>query len=113
MPETNGDWRERMDRFERGLAHLLENQARHEQWLVRHDAAMDKLLSSQQQLLTAQVLLTDRVEKVAQSVERLSAKVSELAIAQKHTDSVIAETNERLNALIQIIDGVVRRENRP
>jgi hypothetical protein len=37
MPETNGEtWRERMDRFERGLAHLLENQARREENLHLH-----------------------------------------------------------------------------
>ena len=37
---TNGDWRERMDRFERGLEHLLQNQAMHDARLDRHEAAI-------------------------------------------------------------------------
>jgi hypothetical protein len=53
------------------------------------------------QLLTAQVVLTDRVDKLAQT---LDVAIRELKDAQKHTD-------ERLNALITVADGIVR--NRP
>ena len=52
-------------------------------------------------LLTAQVLLTDRVDKLAVSVQELRDAQRE---AQKHTD-------ERLNALIAVVDDLVR--NRP
>jgi len=47
------------------------------------------------QLLTAQVVLTDRVEK-------LTASVQELRESQKDTD-------DRMNALIAVVDGIVRR----
>lgn len=46
-------------------------------------------------LLTAQVVLTERLEKLA-------VGVLELKEAQKHTD-------ERLNALITVVDGLVRK----
>jgi hypothetical protein len=52
-------------------------------------------------LLTAQVLLTDRVDKLAVSVQELREAQRE---AQKHTD-------ERLNALIAVVDDLIR--NRP
>lgn len=47
------------------------------------------------QLLTAQVLLTDRVDKLAITVQ-------ELAESQKHTD-------DRLNALIHVVDDWITR----
>ena len=49
------------------------------------------------QLLTAQIMLTDRLD-------RLAVQVSELSEVQKHGD-------ERLNALIVTVDGMIR--NRP
>ena len=52
-------------------------------------------LQEHQLLLKAQVVLTDRVDRNAVSIQ-------ELREAQKHTD-------ERLNALIAVVDGVVRR----
>jgi hypothetical protein len=47
-------------------------------------------------LLRSQVVMSD-------SFERLTAKVTELAEAQRHTE-------ERLNDLIKIVDGIVRRQ---
>jgi hypothetical protein len=51
------------------------------------------------QLLTAQVVLTDRVDKLAIT---LDTAIKELSAAQRHTD-------ERMNALIAVVDGIVRR----
>ena len=48
-----------------------------------------------QLLLKAQVVLTDRMDKLADRMDKLAA-------SQQHTD-------ERLNALIGVVDGVVRR----
>ena len=50
-------------------------------------------------LLIAQVVLTDRVDKLAVSVQELRDEMRE---SQKYTD-------ERLNALIGVVDGLVRR----
>ena len=104
----------RLDRIERAIEHLLDVSARHDASLAAvgertaqnqihldaltvmmnaMNANMDRFQQEFQQdlkiLLTAQVLLTDRVDKVTEG--------------QKHTD-------ERLNALIQVVDGFYRRQ---
>ena len=83
--EPNGSGRSRLDRME-GLMELL---------IDDHVRFQDDL----KQLLTAQVVLTDRVDK-------LTVSVATLAEAQKHTD-------ERLNALISIVDGLIRKQPPP
>lgn len=52
-----------------------------------------------QQLLKAQVLLTDAQRKTEE-------KLVELAEAQRHTD-------ERLNSLIRVVDDIIRNRKRP
>jgi hypothetical protein len=46
--------------------------------------------------------LTDRVDKLTERVDVLVSKVDDLAEMQKHTD-------QRLNALIDVVDDLVRR----
>ncbi len=82
----------RMDRFERGLEHLLKAQATHE---ARAAARFEELERARQefgsdlsQLLKAQVLLTDSQRSLIE--------------AQRQTD-------ERLDALIQVVDPIIRK----
>jgi len=56
---------------------------------------------STRKLLTAQVVLTDKVDKIA---DKLAVSVQELRDAQKHAD-------ERLNTFITVVDGLFL--NRP
>jgi len=58
MAEENG-WRERMDRFERGLGHLFETQARHE-------GMIDRLLQAQRTALDS----INALARIAESHER-------------------------------------------
>ena len=51
------------------------------------------------QLLTAQIVLTDRVDRLARQVEESHRELRE---AQKHTD-------DRLNALISVVDDLIRK----
>jgi hypothetical protein len=94
MPEdaSNGHGQSRLDRLE-GLMELLIND--HVQFQQEH-----------KQLLTAQVVLTDRVDKLAaearQGREEMRTMFRELAESQCHTD-------ERLNALIAVVDDPVRK----
>jgi hypothetical protein len=81
--EPNGHKNPRMDRLE-NLMELL---------ITDHLAFSDE----HKKLLAAQVVLTDRLEKLAVSVQ-------ELREVQKHTD-------ERMSALIITVDGLIR--NRP
>ena len=97
MAEQNGS--SRMDRIERALELLISD---HVQFREEHKA-----------LLTAQVLVTDKVEKLSDKVDKLSDELKALA---KHTDERFAEvaqrflaTDERLNALITVVDGIIRR----
>lgn len=79
--EDNGHGKSRLDRLE-GLMQLL---------IEDHLKFRDDL----RQLLTAQVLLTDRVDKLAVTVQ-------ELTESQKHTD-------DRLKALIHVVDDWITR----
>lgn len=90
MAEQNGS--SRMDRIERALELLISD---HVQFREEHKA-----------LLTSQILLTDKVDKLSDELKALA----------KHTDERFAEvaerfaaTDERLNALINVVDGFIRR----
>jgi ribosome-associated translation inhibitor RaiA len=87
MPDMheNGSGESRLDRMERMMAELAEGH-------VRFD-------DEHKRLLTAQVVLTDRVDKLAVT---LDTAIKELSASQRHTD-------ERLNALIAVVDDIVRR----
>jgi hypothetical protein len=88
MPSENGT--NRLDRIERILELLVDD---HVQFREEH-----KLL------LTAQVLLTERLDKLAEAGKATDERIEKLAEAGKATD-------ERLNGLITIVDGLIR--NRP
>jgi hypothetical protein len=96
---TNGDNKSRLDRIEQ-IVELLVND--HVQFREEH-----------RQLLKAQVLLYDSTQrlheftqKLAQTQAEANIKLSELAEAQKHTD-------EKLAALIDVVDSLVRRTPPP
>jgi hypothetical protein len=84
----NGHGQSRLDRLE-GLVEVLMNG--HIEFETEH-----------KRLLIAQVVLTDRIDRVTQRLDRLTEQVSELRDAQKGTD-------ERMNALITVVDDIVRR----
>jgi len=122
--QSNGD---RMDRFERGLEHLLEAQVRHE---TRSAARFERIERGQvefrtdlAQLLKAQVLITDAQRKVTDAQREVIDVQREVTDSQgKLTDShrvldeklaalaeAQRETTEKLNALIALVDGLVKR----
>ena len=119
MSEANG-WRERMDRFDRGMEHLLQSQAMHAERLTRHDAEIADLFTAHKHLLTAQIVLTERVDKMAERVDKmadrvdkLAASVAELTEAQKRNVEAEKRTDDRLNALVAVVDDLVRHDKRP
>ena len=88
---------------------------------------LEQLINSQKHLLQAQVILSDRQDRSEQllgkllehlettgsnlstltvNVSALASRVQELAEGQRHTD-------ERLNALIAVVDELVRRGGTP
>ncbi len=86
--EQNGHGLSRLDRME-GLMQLLIDD--HLKFSDEHKS-----------LLTSQILLTDQVGKIAGAMKVLDEKMLELAEAQKHTE-------ERMNALINIVDDLSRK----
>ena len=83
--QYSGNGQSRLDRLEGLMGLLIEDHV--------------KFQEEHKLLLTAQVVLTDRVDRLAQT---LDTAVRELSEAQKHTD-------ERLNALIAVVDDLVRK----
>ena len=86
MPENNGT--ARLDRIERALELLVDD---HVQFREEH-----KLL------LTAQILLTEAQKRTDEALKRTDEKLAALAVT-------VDEVTGKLNALIQVVDGIVRR----
>lgn len=61
-----------------------------------------KFSDEHKQLLTAQVVLTDRMD-------RLTTTMQELAEAQKRTDQQMKDSDGRLGILIRMMDEFIRR----
>ena len=90
MAGQNGS--SRMDRIERALELLI---ADHELFREEHKA-----------LLTTQVMLTDNLNKLAEVQRKSDERWSELS---RQLDERFAATDERINALITVVDGIIRR----
>jgi hypothetical protein len=90
MENTGQNGNARMDRLE----HLMEL------LITDHLSFSD----DHKKLLTAQVVLTDRLDQLTDRLDKLAVSVQELRDQGKHTD-------DRLNALITVVDGLIR--NRP
>jgi hypothetical protein len=93
MSESNGN--SRLDRIERTLEKLSGTVYNHEAAIADHEKIMaghDRILKQieETQLLTAKALLR-------------------LAEAQKVTEIKMNETTEKLDALIKIVDDVIRK----
>jgi hypothetical protein len=94
VAEQNGA--SRMDRIERALELLIDD---HIQFREEHKA-----------LLTSQVLLTDKVDKLADELKAIAQQTAKrIAELAQQTKERFAETDERLHALINVVDGLIRR----
>ena len=83
--QQSGNGQGRLDRLEGLMALLIDDHV--------------KFQEEHKQLLTAQVVLTDRLDRLVQTVAETERTLKE---AQKSTD-------ERLNALINVVDDIVRK----
>jgi hypothetical protein len=54
-------------------------------------------------VLTAQVLMNDRMERAETSIQRLAETMLALADSQKHTDEKLAGVADKLDALTDIV----------
>jgi uncharacterized protein YoxC len=95
--EQNGHGNSRLDRLE-NLMDLL---------ITDHLAFTDE----HKKLLTAQVVLTDTVDKLADRVDKLTVTVDKLAVSVNELREAQKATDDRMSALIGVVDGFIR--NRP
>ena len=64
---------------------------------------MVQLANSQRHLLTAQVLMNDRMERAETAIQKASETILALAESQKHTDEKLAGMADKLDALTDIV----------
>ncbi len=67
------------------------------------DSTLEHLANSQRHLLTAQVLMNDRMERAETAIQKASETILALAESQKHTDEKLAGVADKLDALTDIV----------
>jgi uncharacterized coiled-coil DUF342 family protein len=93
---------ERFTKIEKALQSVAETQARHEAIIDKHNAAIRDLIITSRTLIDSQREVTNQIQELSRVQSRTVAEMGELREAQKHTD-------EKLNALIDTVDRIVRR----
>ena len=88
MANGNGHGETRLDRIEKLIAGLSETVAQH---VEANDRAHEQFLQEHQLLLRAQVVLADNMAKL---------------------DAKMLETTEKLDALIKVVDDLIRRDSK-
>jgi hypothetical protein len=107
---TNGQDRSRLDRIE-------ENLERHSAFMVRmetlierqeraNEAAHARFEEEDKRLLTAQILMNGAMQKMLDSVQKMADGMTSLELKME-------ETTGKLNALIETVDGIIRRPPDP
>ncbi len=94
MPETNGNRDTRLDRIERALEMLI---ADHEQFRVDH-----------KQLLTAQVVLNDSLDKLMKITQKNTEQIEAEAAVRREKDAAL---DARVDNLVSSIGELIRTWN--
>jgi hypothetical protein len=103
MSETNGEGKSRLDRIEEMIE---RSERRNAQQVLANEAAHERFEAEDKRLLTAQILMNDAMTKVAGALAQAVATMDKLEMK-------LLETGERLDALIKVVDGVIRRDPPP
>lgn len=67
------------------------------------DSVLSHLAISQRHLLTAQVLINDRMDRAESAIQKAAETMAALADSQKRTDEKLAGVADKLDALTDII----------
>lgn len=70
----------------------------------RTEKNLAELAAAQAQMARQQTHMNDVVAAIADAQQRTEARVAELTEAQSRTDQKLAETDERLNVLIGVVE---------
>lgn len=91
--------------IERTMLFILEMQAKHAAAIQKHDEEIARNFGQIAELSRKVDTVTDLVGRVAQAEIRLVERMDKLADSQSHTD-------QRLDALIDVVDKLIRRNGR-
>ncbi len=99
--------------IEKTMRFMLDMQAKHETWLQKHDEAIARIEAAGEANDRRIAQLVDVSLSIARSVEQNSASIKELREAQaagfRELREVQAASEYKLNALIDAVDKIVRR----
>ncbi len=113
MSEGNGNGKSRLDRIEE----MIERQVR------ANEAAHEFFIEEDKRLLTAQILMNGAMHKMADGMTSLAVKMTEMAegvttlelkmgamaAGMTSLELKMEETTGKLNALIDTVDGIIRK----
>ena len=99
MSEGNGGGKSRLDRIEEMIERSEQRIAQH---ILANEAAHARFEAEDQRLLTAQILMADAMTKTNVAIEKVVQNMDKLELK-------MAETTEKLDALIRVVDGIIRR----
>jgi septal ring factor EnvC (AmiA/AmiB activator) len=95
---------DRVLRLENAFTTLVEIQRGLEERFDTHEKWINELGASQAELAMAQAELTKAQAELAMAQAELATAQAELVTAQARTEASLAETNERLNSLINVFE---------
>jgi predicted nucleic acid-binding Zn-ribbon protein len=101
---TNEEMRQMMEFILQQQATFTVNLDMLREQVVRLNDAQQRTEATIGQIVKVQVSMTDVVAAIAAAQQRTDAKFAELAQAQAHTDKQLAETDERLNILVGVVE---------
>jgi hypothetical protein len=100
MDESNGSGKSRLDRIEEILERhstiMINIDASIERQVLANEAAHEFFQAEDQRLLTAQILMNGTMQKLVESMATLELRME--------------ETTAKLNALIDTVDGIIRKK---
>src|ERR1700679_3579377 len=93
--EQNGHGLSRLDRIERAVEFIAEDHLRFRKEHIH--------------LLTAQILLTDSIDKLTERMDALAGITRQVEKSHKEVWEAQKHTDERLNVLVLMVDDLIRR----
>jgi methyl-accepting chemotaxis protein len=70
------------------------------------ESTLNQLANSQRHLLTAQVLMNDRMERAETAIQKTAETMLALATSQKQTDEKLSKLTDKVDALSDKVDTV-------
>ena len=95
---------ERFTKIENALQSLAERQAQHEELIAKNTAGIRDLVAVSRTIVDAQLRTNAQIEATGAQIKATDAQIKELREGQK-------ETVEKLNALIETVDRIIRHQS--